>query len=314
MTRAPVSAADKASRTACARVLVRGGIDEKTGESLTAATLAERIGWCAALVRDMAVDLVTAHWNAAGLESLASGRDAAGRPLPAMAWMALRRLGWGTAPPDGVTVNDRIIRMAQEQAGRALRSACWRDELTRTVTGTWPADPAKRTREEWDAVRAAAPGGEHLPSLVIRARTRQVASYLLHQGRLPANVTELEAPPHVPGMLILAACDRQQTSIERHGTDPRWALLRLQLPVWPDPRSYKHWTWVAVPLALPPTVPSGAALHLPTLRAVGGRVRADVAFTYPVPQAKRAGHLVAVGIDWGLNTLMSAGAVRLHPD
>jgi hypothetical protein len=102
VTRAP--AADKASRTACARVLLRGGTDEKTGEALTATEVAERVGWCAALVRDMAARLSAGHWNPADLESLASGRDAAGKPLPAMAWMALRRLGWSTAPLDGVTV------------------------------------------------------------------------------------------------------------------------------------------------------------------------------------------------------------------
>ena len=118
----------------------------------------------------------------------------------------------------------------------------------------------------------------------------------------------------MPGMLILAACDRQQAAIERHEADPGRALLRLQLPARPDPRSYRDWSWVAVPLALPPTVPAAAALHLPTLRVAGGRVRADVAFTYPVPQARRDGHTVALGVDWGLNTLLSAGAVRLRPD
>jgi Putative transposase DNA-binding domain len=33
------------ARTACARVLVRGGVDEKTGEALSAAVVAGRIGW-----------------------------------------------------------------------------------------------------------------------------------------------------------------------------------------------------------------------------------------------------------------------------
>jgi IS605 OrfB family transposase len=127
-------------------------------------------------------------------------------------------------------------------------------------------------------------------------------------------VTELEAPPRVPAMLILAACDRQQAVIERHETDPRRALLRLQLPARPDPRGYHDWSWVAVPLALPPTVPAAATLHLPTLRVSGGRVMADVAFTQQVPPARRAGHTVALGIDWGLNTLLSAGACRLNPD
>ena len=303
-----------AARTACARVLVRGGVDERTGEELSAAALAERVAWCAALVQGMAARLSAGHWNPAGLESLASGRDAAGRPLPTMAWMALRRLGWGAAPPDGVTVNDRVVRMAQEQAGRALRSACWRDGLTRAVTGTWPADPARRTGEEWDAVRSAIPGGEHLPSAVIRARTRQGARYLRDQGRLPAGMTALEGPPRMPAMLILAACDRQQATFDRHESDSRRALLRLQFPVRPDPRGYSDWTWVTVPLALPPTVPAGAVLHLPTLQATGGRVLADVAFTMGVPQARRTGHTVALGIDWGLNTLLSAGACRLNTD
>ena len=314
MTRGPAPASGGAARTACARVLVRGGTDEKTGEALSAAAVAERVAWCAALVKGMAAQLTAAHWEAGDLRALASGRDGLGRPLPARAWMALRRLGWGTAPPGGVTVNDRIIRMAQEQAGRALRSACWRDALTSAVAATWPADPAKRTPEEWDAVRAAVPGGEHLPSAVIRARTRQAARYLRDQGRLPADVTELEVPPQVPGMLILAACDRQQAVIARHETDPRRAMLRLQLPARPDPRGYNDWSWVAVPLALPPTVPAAAVLHLPTLRAAGGRILADVAFTHPVPQARRDGHTVALGLDWGLNTLLSAGAVRLGPD
>ena len=88
-------------------------------------------------------------------------------------------------------------------------------------------------------------------------------------------------------------------------------LLRLQLPTRPDPQSYRDWTWVACPLALPPTVPAAAAVHLPTLRIIDGRVRADLAFTQPVPKATRTGHTVALGVDWGLNTLLSAGPARV---
>ena len=313
MTRRPAPAPGETPRTACARVLLRGGTDEKTGESLSAAIVAERAGWCAALVQGMASGLVVGRWNPADLAVLASGRDEAGRPLPAQAWMGLRRLGWAAVPPGGVKVNDRVMRMAQELAGRALRSACWRDALTRAIAGSWPADPAKRTPEEWDAVRAGVAGGEHLPSPVIRARTRQAVRYLQDHGRLPAGVTELEEPPQVPAMLALAACDRQQAVLGRHETDPRRALLRLQLPSRPHPQGYGDWSWVAVPLFLPLTVPAAAALHLPTLRVTGGRVWADVAFTQQVPQARRNGHTVALGIDWGLNTLLSAGACRLDP-
>ena len=193
---------------------------EKTGQALTAAAVAERVSWCAALVKGMAAQLVTAHWDAGDVQVLASGQDVLGRPLPAQAWMALRRLGWGAAPPDGVTVNDRIVRMAQELQGPS--SAQRAGGLTYpAVIATWPADPGKRTAQEWDAVRAAVPGGKQVPSAVIRARSRQVARFAAARGRLPAGVFDLELPPDVPGTLNLAACDRQQATIERHDADSR---------------------------------------------------------------------------------------------
>ncbi|MGN9843884.1 zinc ribbon domain-containing protein [Nonomuraea sp. H19] len=299
---------------ACARVLLRGGVEEQTGEVVSAAVLAERAGWCAELVCGMTASLLGAHWTMADVALLASGVDTGGRGLPSSAWMALRRLGWTGGAPEGITVNDRIVRMAQEQAGRLLRSAHWRAELAAAVLATWPADPGKRTAGEWDAVRAAIPGGRDLPSAVIKARTRQIATFLRDKGRLPADVFELENAPSATRMLLLAACDRQQATIQRSENDPQRALLRLQLPTRPDPRSYADWRWVACPIPLPPTVPADAVLHLPTLRVHGGSVRADLAFTHPVPAARRAGHTVALGVDWGLSTLLSAGAVRLHGD
>ncbi|MFB9624624.1 hypothetical protein [Nonomuraea helvata] len=53
-------------------------------------------------------------------------------------------------------------------------------------------------------------------------------------------------------------------------------------------------------------------LYLPTLRLTDGTVRAEMAYTHAVPRARRTGHSIALGVDWGLNTLLSAGAVRLH--
>ncbi|WP_307840791.1 transposase [Streptomyces sp. GESEQ-4] len=302
------------ARTACARGLLRAGVVEKTGEVLSAAVLAQRVGWAADLVSGMAAELLAEHWNAADVDMLASGEDAGGRKLPSNAWMALRRLGWTAAPAGGVRVNDRIVRMAQEQAGRTLRSAKWRADLTAGVRTTWPAEPGKRTPEEWDRVREAVPDGEHLPSSVIRSRTRQIAAFATQHGRLPADVFELEAPPGAARMLLLSACDGQQATIERGEDAPQRALLRLQLPTRPEPRSYRDWTWVACPLTLPPTIPPGAVLHLPTLRITGGKVCADLAYTHAVHKPRRTGHSVALGVDWGLNTLLSAGAVRLHDD
>ncbi|WP_043455656.1 zinc ribbon domain-containing protein [Streptomyces fulvoviolaceus] len=299
------------ARTACARGSLRAGVVEKTGEVLPTAALTQRVGWAADLVNGMATELLATHWNDADVDRLASGVDAGGQSLPSNAWMALRRLGWAAAPAAGIRVNDRIVRMAQEQAGRTLRSVKWRTDLTAGVIKTWPAEPGRRTPGEWDAVREAVPDGRHLPSSVINSRTRQVVAYVKRHGRRPADVFELEAAPHGARMLLLSACDGQQASIAR-GDDPGRALLRLQLPVRPDPRSYQDWAWVACPITLPPTIPPGAVLHLPTLRVHQGRVRADLAYTHAVPTARRSGHAVALGVDWGLNTLLSAGAVRLH--
>ncbi|MCF3132514.1 transposase [Streptomyces olivochromogenes] len=302
------------SRTACAQALLCSGVDEKRGAALSSATLAKRIGWCTDLVSGMASQLLADHWNGHDVNQLASGEDALGRKLPSNAWMALRRLGWSGAAAEDVRVNDRIVRMAQEQAGRVLRSAHWRAEVTAGVLATWPVDPRKRTTNEWDAVREAVPGGQHLPSSVIKSRTRQVSAYVRAASRMPADVFEMEDPPRVARMLLLAACDGQQASIARSEADPKRALLRLQLPTCPNPQSYRDWTWVACSIALPPTVPACAVLHLPTVRTTGGTVRADMTYSHAVPKARRTGHTVALGVDWGLNTLLSAGAVRLHSD
>ncbi|MEU8265371.1 zinc ribbon domain-containing protein [Micromonospora sp. NPDC048999] len=314
MSRKLALASGEAVRTACARELLRTGVDEVSGDVVSRAVLAERVGWCADLVAGMVGALLGAHCNRVGVDVLASGVDAGGRRLPSNAWMALRRLGWTATVPAGVKVNDRIVRMVQEQAGRVLRSVKWRADLTGGILSTWPADPRKRTAVEWEQLRAAIPGGQGLASSVIKGRTRQVAAFLHTNGRLPVDVFELEGVPRVARMLLLAACDRQQATIERSDTDPGRVLLRLQLPTRADPRSYRDWTWVACPISLPPTVPADAVLHLPTLRVTDGKVRADLAYTHPVPKAKRAGHEVALGVDWGLNTLLSAGTVRLETD
>ena len=311
MSRTLPLAEGETARTACARAVLRTGVDEKTGELLPVPVLAERVAWCAGLVSELAAGLAAEHWNTIDVDALASGVDSAGRRLPSNAWMALRRLGWTVAPAGSVQVSDRIVRMAQEQAGRVLRSVKWRTGLTAGLVKTWPADPGKRTADEWDAVRNAVPGGQFLPSSVIRSRTRQIVAFVGRHGRLPVDVFELEPAPRAARMLLLPACDGQQASIGR-GDEPGRALLRLQLPTRPDPRSYQDWTWVACPVTLPPTIPPNSVLHLPTLRIPSGRVWADLAYTHAVAKTQRTGHTVALGVDWGLGTLLSAGCVRLH--
>jgi hypothetical protein len=302
------------ARTACARGTLRCGVDEQTGELLPQAAVARRIAWCDQLVSAMVAGLTAARWNAADVAVLASGQDAAARKLPRVAWMALRRLTWTASAPEGLKVNDRIVRMAQELAGRSLRSAQWRAELTAGVLATWPADPDQRTREEWEAVRVAVPGGEHLPSSTIKGRTRQIAAFARKHGRMPADVFELEAAPPAARMLLLAACDRQQATIERHETESPAGAAAAAAPRPAGPGFLPGLDLGGLPISLPPTVPPAAVLHLPALRFQDGMARADLACTHAIPKVARTGHTVALGVDWGLNTLLSAGAARLHDD
>jgi hypothetical protein len=303
-------------RVACASASAFRGLDTVTGEELGAKVLAERVGWLTSLVENLCTEVTSAHWNRADLARLASGRDCSGARLPSNAWMAVRTLGWGASVPDGLYLPDRVRRVAEEQAGRALRSAWWRSEITDAVLATWPvgpdADLLRRTETEWAALRAACPDGQAVAAAVLRARTRQVVAFQTTYGRLPADVCALERAPGGGRQVVLAAADKQLCTLTRCDDDPaHYAVLSVRLPVRPDPRTRTDWHATVIRFRLPPTIPLSAALHAPTLRVRGGRLRLDVAFTTAAPTTRRDGHVRAVAFDYGLNTLLTGGALTL---
>ena len=59
----------------------------------------------------------------------------------------------------GVVVSDRVRRIAEEHAARLLRLAVHRDGVLHAVVAAWPADPARRTAAQWQALWAVAPDG-----------------------------------------------------------------------------------------------------------------------------------------------------------
>ncbi|WP_371578228.1 zinc ribbon domain-containing protein [Streptomyces sp. NBC_01314] len=287
-------------------------MDAVTGEGLTEAELVERAGWLSGLVESLASGVVREHWNQADLARLASGTDRSGGVLPSQGWMALRRLGWTVAVPVGVYVPDRVVRIAQEQAGRVLRSAWWRAEVTAALLATWPADPARRSEAEWQALRAALPDGGMVASSVLLARTRQIAGFHTTQRRLPASLTECEPPPGGGSQVVLAAVDKQLATLDRCAEDPfQYGVLTVRLPVRPDPASRTDWHPVRIRFRLPPHVPAHAVLCAPTLRVREGRLLLDVPYALAVRKPERAGHSRAVAFDWGLNTLLTGGPLHL---
>ncbi len=301
--------------TATATCTAHRGIVEATGRVLNAAALAQRVGWMSVIVQDMTGRLLAEHWTVEVLAALASGVGPDGRTLPASGWMALRRLGIVATAPDGVVVSDRVRRIAEEHAARLLRLAGHRDAMLRAAAATWPVDPRKRTAQEWAALWAAAPQGA--TKAEVRNRTRQAAALHATHGRLPGSIVEAEAAPHVSGQVLLGAADRQQVTVARDPDDPARLALRVLLPAVARPVSYRDWEWVILDAAIPATVPAAADLATPTLRLVNERVqrvRVDLPFTRQAPLPQTKGHRRGLGVDWGLNTLLTGTIGRLGED
>ncbi|MEV6592647.1 transposase [Streptomyces acidicola] len=288
-----------------------GGVVEGSGERVGGRLLYQRVSFLAGLCGDLTRQLVAARWDEGSLDVLAAGVDGLGESLPSKGWMALRRLGWAqaVAPVAGVYVSDRVRRAAEEYAARTLRLAAHRRTLLAAILVTWPADPSgRRSEAEWTALRAALPAG--VGRAEIRNRTRQVSAYLREHGRLPAGLCELEGPPEVAGLVLLAAMDRQQVTLQR--VDEVTARLRVKLPLCPAPASGRDWAWHVIDIRLPGTVQADAVLHTPNLRPTReGRIAVDLPHSRPTPATTASGHRVAVGFDWGVNTLLTGTAGRL---
>jgi hypothetical protein len=184
-----------------------------------------------------------------------------------------------------------------------------RRAVVQAILTSWPVDPRRRTDTEWVALRRQLPA--RVAGAEIRNRTRQVRAFKTdHHGRLPACLTDLEHPPAATSVqALLAAADKQLVTIDRSG--PGTAVLRVQLPLLPHPATRGDWAWHAIGFRLPGHVPADADLCVPTLRVSGGRVRVDLPWRGGFPTVPRVGHAVALGLDWGVNTLLTGTVGKL---
>jgi hypothetical protein len=297
-----------ATLTATATCTAFRAVAEGTGELVPTRLLAERVRLLASLTQELAAAVVAAHWNDGDLATLGSGVGPDGRALPAKGWMALRQLGWAAATPEGVYVSDRVRRASEEAAARALRSAVHRRTVVHAILKSWPVDPWRRTDADWAELRKRLPQG--VSTVDIRNRTRQLRVFRTsHHGRLPAGLTELETAPRIPALVVLAAADKQLVTIQL--IDPHAAVLRVQLPLTARPTSPTQWAWHVIRLAVPEHVPACVSLCVPTLRLVQGRVRVDLPWRIPAPSTPGAGHTVALGLDWGVSTLLTGTVGKL---
>ncbi|WP_329214992.1 zinc ribbon domain-containing protein [Streptomyces sp. NBC_01485] len=283
---------------------------ESTGERVGQRVLLERVGFLARLSQTLTGALVAARWDEDCLDVLAAGVDERGEALPSKGWMALRRLNWPqtVTPPAGLYVSDRVRRGVEEYAARTLRLALHRRSIVAAVLATWPADPRRRTDVEWTALRRLLPAA--VSGAEVRNRTRQIRVFVAEHGQLPAGLCVLEGPPQVAPQVLLAAMDRQQVTLAR--VDETTARLRVKLPLRAAPATGCDWAWHMIDIRLPATIAPDAVLHTPTLRpAPAGRIAVDLPHSRPAPVTKASGHTVALGLDWGVNTLLTGTLGRL---
>jgi hypothetical protein len=66
-------------------------------------------------------------------------------------------------------------------------------------------------------------------------------------------------------------------------------------------------------VTVPPTVPAAGKVCTPTLRPRAGKVRVDLPWQIPHTPPVLAGHTRALGVDWGLNTPLTATVADLDP-
>lgn len=306
--------------------VARTGVTDD-GVKVSGPELVDRARWLACLCQQLTASVVAARWNPADLAILAGNADGQGRPLPAKGAAAARRLGWTVSAPAGVYVPERVGRTAHDYAVRLLRAGTVRGAQVAVLLATWPADPGKRSNVEWNALHAAErETGIVLSKVVVRNRTRNIAAFVKEHGRLPADITELETAPRAAAQVLLAAADKQFVTLETPivatptvEDSDRVGVLRVQLPICAQPVSRHDWEWVRIPFTIGRHVPSGAAMHTPTLRIVTDpagttTIRLDVPHTSPVPTPVAAGgHVTAVGFDWGVNTALTGVTATLDP-
>lgn len=273
--------------TRTATCAVYGGLDVDSNLVLSGAALAERLGWLAALVAGIGQGVLDAHWCATDVAALSADVLPDGRRTPKFAYKAVATLwGWVGAPA-GVYVPSRVVWMAQELAGRQLRSAAYRAAAVGEATaGGRPADAVT------DAV-------------TYRNTLRQVGRFRDEHGRLPVDLFEL-APkaPRVPVQVVLAASDRQFSRVT--SADNRMTV-ELLLPMVAAPASRAQWAWARMETTLPDRYASGA-VKAPTLRVVNGQVRADVPVDLPQPPTTTTG--TVFGLDWGVRRLLTGTFVQ----
>jgi hypothetical protein len=287
------------------RVPVPAGTLEANGEVVPAAVLIKRLRWLGELVGREASARIKEVWDAERVTEIKDVRTG-------HAYVAMEAAyGKGAWPPADLHASDRVRRIADEVAGRTLRSAERQMTMLAAILPLiLPGDVfdalSTKARDKHSARLAAAwPAGT--TAIERRNLWRSIWKFERKQGRLPTDPYELrQCPSFAEGILVcpLDAADDQQVRLA--GT-----ALSLLLPLAKKPGK-REWAWHILPLALPAWATRrypNAPLCRPSLRITPDSTYFLVPLDIPVPP-QQAGYRV-LGLDWGLRRLLTGAVVSL---
>ena len=268
------------------------GVDTDTGDIVTGAVLAARVGWLADLVAGVGQQVLDAHWNAADMAALNAPALPSGVRMPRFAFKAVAAL-WGWAKvPAGVYAPARVVWMGHELAGRQLRSAAYRAAAVAEVVAG--VDQAGATTD----------------AVTYRNTARHVGKFYDTFHRPPVDLFEL-APgaPRIPRQVPLAASDDQ---FSRRRTDGATVTITVLLPMVAAPVSRAQWSWVELAATVPDRYSAGV-VKAATLRPTTTAVRVDLPVDLARPERSGTPGTV-LGLDWGVRRLLTGAVTTNTPE
>ena len=283
----------------------------ETGEPVRQDELLQRLGWLCELVQTRAQRRLAASWHKRGI---AAWRQ----ELPTHAWMAQHKIAGTFEGPHYLRTDSRAGRIADELAGRVVRSALGRMQIAEALLATWMSPAEWRALDEPCRKACLARQYKLLPAAATRVEirniSRAIARHVRREGTLPKNVFDLYPCPRLQTLVApLDAADGQFARVVGE-------TLELLLPLVPRPRNRQDWAWHTLPYQMPAWAcdryPDGKA-RLPLLRVTERGARLQMPFEFVPPpiralQRPVAGALQmrALGLDWGVRRLLTGAVVE----
>jgi hypothetical protein len=274
------------------------------GTAVSAEILAERLGYLAQMVKRQARSRIFEVWAAGGVSAISDSAKS-------HAYVAMEEI-YGSIlwPPSDLHASDRVRRMAEELAGRTLRSAARQIGLLEAVlpvvlpSATWQAltDAQRSSLPSLPWPAGTAPTEKRDMLWAIRRTEEEL-------GRIPSDPYEvINCPDFAEGFFLcpLDAADGQQVKLA--GVE-----LALLLPVCAYPGK-SDWSWHTLTLKVPDFAQQRYAKGVicrPSLRVTPDKSYFLTPLDIPVPALSSS--LKVFSLDWGARRLLTGVVVSIDP-